>query len=155
MLHRERDKALQVINLITDIPVGHDELSGHWGRYACLVSAGYFEIPLRIVIQKRVANKATPEIQRFVLQSIEAIQNPKAERFCKVIRSFSPDWGDKLDAYFLDNIEVKESIDSLMANRHLIAHGKPCSISVGRVSGFFKSGEKVIDYLDGLLNGVG
>lgn len=153
MLHRERDKVLRVIELAKDIQIGHDELQGHWGRYACLLSAGYFEIALRLVIQKRVENKATPEIQRFVLQGMEAIQNPKAERFCKVIRSFSAEWGDQLDKYFLDNAEVKEAIDSLMANRHLIAHGKPCSISVGRVSGYFKSGDKVIEYLDQLING--
>lgn len=153
MLYRERDKVLRVINLAKDIPVGHDELGGHWGRYACLLSAGYFEVALRLVIQKRVENKATPEIQRFVLQGMEAIQNPKAERFCKVIRSFSAEWGDQLDRYFVDNAEVKEAIDSLMANRHLIAHGKPCSISVGRVSTYFKSADKVIDYLDQLING--
>ena len=154
MLHRERDKVLRVINLVTNIPIGHDELQGHLGRYACLLSAAYFEIALRLVIRKRVENKATPEIQRFLLQSMEAIQNPKAERFCKVIRSFSAEWGDKLEIYFSENIEVKEAIDSLMANRHLIAHGKPCAISVGRVSDYFKSGDKVINYLDDLLNGI-
>lgn len=152
MLHREKDKVLRVLDLAKELQINHDELSGHWGRYACLLSAGYFEVALRLVIQRRLEQKAAPEIQRFVLQSLEGIQNPKAERFSKVVRSFSSTWGDKLDQYFVDNNDVKEAIDSLMANRHLIAHGKSCSISVGRVAGYFKSADKAIEYLDTLLN---
>lgn len=152
MIHRERDKVLRVLALAKELPLDHSELQGHWGRYACLLCAGYFEVALRLVIQKRVEQKSAPEIQRFVLSSLESIQNPKAERFSKVVRSFNPVWGDSLDQYFNDNSEVKEAIDSLMANRHLIAHGKSCSISVGRVAEYFKSADKAIDYLDTLLN---
>lgn len=153
MLHREKDKVLRVLELVKELAVDHDELHGHWGRYACLISAGYFEVALRLVIKKRLEQKASPEIQSYVLQSIEGIQNPKAERFSKVIRSFSPAWGDALDQYFVDNSNVKEAIDSLMANRHLIAHGKSCSISVGRVADYFKTANKAIEYIDELLNG--
>lgn len=152
MLHREKDKVLRVLELAKELQTDHAELQGHWGRYACLLSAGYFEVALRLVIQKRLEQKAAPEVQKFVMQSLEGIQNPKAERFSRVVRSFSSIWGDNLDQYFLDNNDVKEAIDSLMANRHLIAHGKPCSISVGRVAGYFKSADKAIEYLDTLLN---
>lgn len=152
MIHRERDKVLRVIALANDLENDHNELQGHWGRYACLLSAGYFEVALRMVIRRRVEKKSTTEIQQFVLHSLEGIQNPKAERFSKVIHSFSTVWGDELDKFFLDNFDVKEAIDSLMANRHLIAHGKPCTISVGRVSAYFKLADKTIDFLDELLN---
>jgi protein tyrosine phosphatase len=152
MIHRERDKVLRVLALAKDLQNNHDELQGHWGRYSCLLCAGYFEVALRLVIQRRIEKKSAPEIQRFVQQNLESIQNPKAERFSKVIRSFSQSWGDSLDQYFIDNVDVKEAIDSLMANRHLIAHGKSCSISVGRVTGYFKSADKAIDYLDDMLN---
>lgn len=153
MLHREKDKVLRVLELAKELQIDHAELQGHWGRYACLLSAGYFEVALRLVIQKRLEQKAAPEVQKFVMQSLASIQNPKAERFSKVVRSFSSIWGDNLDQYFIDNNDVKEAIDSLMANRHLIAHGKPCSISVGRVAGYFKSADKAIEYLETLLNG--
>lgn len=152
MLHREKDKVLRVLELTKELEVDHDELHGHWGRYACLISAGYFEVALRLVLQKRIAKKSTPEIQNFVLQNLESIQNPKAERFSKVLRSFDSTWGEKIDIFFKENNEVKESIDSLMANRHLIAHGKSCSISAGRVLTYFNSANKAIDYIDGLIN---
>lgn len=152
MLHRERDKVQRVLELTKELQIDNAELLGHWGRYACLLSAGYFEVALRLIIQKRLEQKAAPEIQRFVQQSLEGIQNPKAERFSKIIRSFSIEWGDKLDQFFTDNNDVKEAIDSLMANRHLIAHGKSCSISVGRVASYFKSADRAIEYLDLLLN---
>lgn len=152
MIHREKDKILRVLALAKELQIDHGELHGHWGRYTCLLSAGYFEVALRLVIQKRLEKKATPEIQKFVIHSLQSIQNPKSKRFCEVVRSFSADWGDNLDRYFIENNDVKEAIDSLMTNRHRIAHGQSCSISVGQVTGYFRSADKAIEYLDVLLN---
>jgi hypothetical protein len=152
MLHQERARVLRALALADQIPIDQTELQGHWGRYTCLISAGYFEVALRLILKKRIEQKSAPEIQNFVISNLESIQNPKAERFSKVLRSFSGAWGDALENFFLQNTEVKEAIDSLMANRHLIAHGKQCSISTGRVSEFFKHADKVIVFIDDLVN---
>jgi hypothetical protein len=152
MLHQERAKVHSTLALAKQIPIDQIDLQGHWGRYVCLISAGYLEVALRLVLKKRIEQKSSPEIQNFVISSLESVQNPKAERFSKVLRSFNAAWGDALDDFFLKNTEVKTAIDSLMANRHLIAHGKPCSISTGRVSDFFNQADKVIFFIDDLIN---
>jgi RiboL-PSP-HEPN len=152
MLHQERSKVQAVFALASRIPLDQADLQGHWGKYACLVCAGYLEVALRLVIRQRVEKKSTPEIQRFVIHSLDSIQNPKAERFCKVIRSFSDDWGNSLDTFFQQNNQVKDAIDSIMANRHLIAHGRPCSISIGRAYGFYNQADKAITFIDSMIN---
>lgn len=152
MLHRERDRVQRVFALGKSLPIDDDELVGHWGRYACVTCTGYLETALRLVLQKRVEKKASPEIQAYVARSLDAIQNPKAERFVKVLSSFDGKWGQALETYFSTNDDVKNAIDSLMANRHLIAHGKNCSISIGRVNDYFRLADKAVDFIDEMLN---
>ena len=68
MLHKERDRVNRVIDLGKQISLDDTELRGHWGRYACVVCAGYLEVALRLVIREYVKNKATPEIQSYILK---------------------------------------------------------------------------------------
>ena len=152
MLHRERDRIERILQIGKDLPVDNGELIGHWGRYSCIACSGYIEVALRLVIQGHVKAKATSEISAYVIKSLEGVQNPKAEKFVKVIRSFSEKWAKDLEDFFAKNDGVKDAIDSLMANRHLIAHGRPSNISIGRVDEFYRKANKVIEYLDGELN---
>lgn len=152
MLHRERDRVRRVIEIGKLLPLDDAETIGHWGRYACVTSTGYIEVALRLVIQNHVQSKATTEVAAYVVRDVEGIQNPKAEKMVKVLRCFSDRWADAMETYFTANPEVKDAIDSLMANRHLIAHGRPCSISLGRVAGYFEHADQAIEFIDGLLN---
>ena len=130
MLHRERDRVKRVIELGKSLPPDDMEKIGHWGRYACITSTGYIEVALRLVVQTHVQSKATAEVSAYVTRDLESVQNPKAEKIVKVLRCFSDRWADAMETYFSTNPEIKDAIDSLMANRHLIAHGRPCSISL-------------------------
>jgi RiboL-PSP-HEPN len=152
MHHRERDHVKQVLKLAADLPVEATELRGHWGRYACIVCSGYLETALRIVIQIKVDAKASPEICAYVRQSLKSIQNPKADRFTQVLGSFDSKWKSQLDAFFDANQDVKNAIDSIMSNRHLIAHGKSCSVSIAQVTTYFYLADKAVDFIDNLLN---
>lgn len=152
MLHRERDRVKRVIEIGKQLPLDEAETIGHWGRYACITCTGYIEVALRLVVQTHVQSKATSEIATYVVRDIEGVQNPKAEKIIKVLRCFSDNWAEAMEKYLAANPAVKDAIDSLMANRHLIAHGRPCSISIGRVSDYFEQADQAIDFLDNLLN---
>lgn len=52
MLHREKDRVNRVIQLGKEISVDNAELLGHWGRYACVVCAGYLEVALRLAVRE-------------------------------------------------------------------------------------------------------
>ena len=152
MLHRERDRIARIIELGKTIPLDDAERIGHWGRYACIACTGYIEVALRLVIHAHVNKKATPEILAYVVRDLEGIQNPKAERFINVLKCFSDKWATEMESFFIANQQVKDAIDSLMANRHLIAHGRPCSISLGRVAEYLDQADKAISFVDNMLN---
>lgn len=152
MLHRERDRIARVIELGKAISLDDSERIGHWGRYACIACTGYIEVALRLVIQAHVHKKATPEIHAYVVRGLEGIQNPRAEKFTNVLRCFSDKWATEMESFFAANQQVKDAIDSLMKNRHLIAHGRPCSISLGRVADYLAQADKAISFVDEMLN---
>jgi hypothetical protein len=152
VLHKERDRVQRVIDVGKALPLDNAEAIGHWGRYACITCTGYIEVALRLVIQEHVRTRATREIAAYVIRDLEGVQNPKAEKIVKVMRCFSDVWGEAVEQFFAANPEVKDAIDSLMANRHLIAHGRPCTISLGRVATFYADADKAISFIDGLLN---
>ena len=151
-MHKERDRVKRVLEIGKSLPLDNAEKNGHCGRYASITSTGYIEVALRLVIQLHVQSKATAEIAAYVVKDMEGVQNPKAEKIVKVLRCFSDTWANAMDSYFTTNPEVKEAIDSLMANRHLIAHGRPCSISLGRVGMYFEKADEAIQFIDDMLN---
>jgi len=47
--------------------------------------------------------------------------------------------------------EIKDSIDTVIANRHKIAHGKSVGITYARISGFYTYCKTAIDVLDEVI----
>ena len=89
--------------------------------------------------QKPVADYAAVQIAK--------VQNPKANRFVEIARSFKKSWADDLEKFVEDNGR-KEAIDGIMANRHLIAHGQDSGITVARLSDYLNKAEEVLEFIE-------
>ena len=67
----------------------------------------------------------------------------------EVASSFDSAWGIALEKFLLeDDGRRKGAIDSILNNRHLIAHGRSSSISVVQVREHFKSIEEVAEFIE-------
>ena len=64
-------------------------------------------------------------------------------------RAFKPQWGDDLEI-FVDDQGRRDAVDSIMANRHLIAHGKDSSVTVAKVRDWFDKAIEVLEYIETL-----
>jgi hypothetical protein len=69
------------------------------------------------------ANAASEAVANFASRSLRKIQNPKTSRFIEISAYFDKTWSERLSEFAGENGR-REAIDSIMANRHLIAHGK-------------------------------
>ena len=80
---------------------------------------------------------------------LESIYNPNATRYVETARAFDQRWASELEV-FLDNDGAvrKSAIDSIMANRHQIAHGRNTSISVARVREYLDKAVEVIEFIE-------
>ena len=137
----------------TDEATGRNiELIGHWGRYLCVLAAGFLENALVEVYGQYVRGAASPTVANFATRRLERISNPKASRFVETARSFSERWAEELEAFLNeDDQRRRNAIDSIMNNRHQIAHGQSTRISVGRIREYLPGCVEVIEFIENQL----
>ena len=156
MRNRKLSAQLQSLESLlnrTDEATGGDiELVGHWGGYLCVLTAGFLENALSEVYAQYVRCAASPAVAKFATRRLEGISNPKAGRFVETANSFSDTWGNELVAFLdEDGQRRRNAINSIMNNRHKIAHGQGTTISVGRVRQYLPGCVEVIEYIENQL----
>jgi hypothetical protein len=156
MHNREISRQLQRLkNLFkkVDSACGNDiEMRSHWAKYLCVIAAGLIENALHEIFTDFANSGSSEHIRGYVSASLRKIQNPKTVRFLEVTKSFKKDWHDQLTDYVA--LEGRrEAIDSIMQNRHDIAHGKDSDITIARVKEYLEKAEDVLEYLEGLCRG--
>lgn len=124
------------------------ELQGHWGKYLCVLTSGFLENAICQVYVGLVSNSASPAIANFTIGTLSKIQNPKTNKFIEVARSFKKEWGDDLEKYITEDESRKDAINSIMTNRHLVAHGKNTSISVVKTKEYLEKCVEVINFIE-------
>ncbi len=90
---------------------------------------------------------ANPQVSNYVEAVLRKIQNPKSNKFLETARSFDRSWEENL-LTFSEMEGRKDAIDAIMANRHLIAHGKDSGISLVRVKEYLNKSIEVVDYIE-------
>ncbi|WP_414528732.1 HEPN domain-containing protein [Nodularia chucula] len=125
------------------------EIKSEWSKYLCILVSGFIEESLRVLLEEYCKNKASPNIQKFVTKQIESITNCKTSRITEILGKFSPIWQSE----FTNKIgnEIKDSIDSVVINRHQIAHGKSVGMSYHSVSNWYKNVKKAVEILEEVI----
>ena len=123
------------------------ELQAHWARYACVLSAGLMENAVIILYSNFISLNAKRPVANYSIVQIAKVQNPKTKRFIEIARAFKNAWADDLEK-FVEQDGRKEAIDAIMANRHLIAHGKSSGITVAMVSDYLNKAEEVLEFIE-------
>jgi hypothetical protein len=151
MKNREINRQLQSLDALvkkTRRACGNDlEMQAHWARYFCVLSAGLIENALAEIYQDFVRGAASQPVANFTNSSLSKIQNPKTSRFVEIARAFNPVWAADLESY-VNNDGRKDAIDSIMANRHLIAHGKHSGITITRVTEYLRKATEVLEFIE-------
>lgn len=124
------------------------ELQAHWARYICILASGFLENALTEVYSHYARSCANPEVADYVESTLSKVQNPNANKFLQTARGFSKAWEESLDL-FLASEGRKEAIDAIMANRHLIAHGKDSGITLTRIKEYLSKSVQVIEFIEG------
>ncbi|MCZ6677561.1 MAG: HEPN domain-containing protein [Candidatus Poribacteria bacterium] len=122
------------------------ELKAHWARYLCILSSGFIETSVRAIYSAYARNKAHSNIVNFVEAQLRRFQNPKMQQILNVTRTFNPSWADNLESE--TEGEIKASIDSIVANRNNIAHGRNVGVSYSQIKSWYENVVKLVDILE-------
>jgi len=119
------------------------ELQAHWARYLCVLTSGFLEVSIRALFGQYARVVSAPSVATFVEKRLEEFQSPKMNNICGLTREFNPAWADQLESDTAG--ELKDAVDSIVANRHQIAHGRDVGISHTQMKEYYARAVKVVD----------
>ena len=130
------------------------ELLSHWGRYLCVLAAGFLENSIYEVYAEFVRGASSPAVAQFAESKLERINNPNARRFVETAGSFKREWAEGLESFLDEDDERRRNaIDSIMNNRHQIAHGGGAQITVARVREYLNGCVEVVEFIERQVQG--
>jgi hypothetical protein len=122
-------------------------IQAEMSRYLCVRVSGFLDAAVSHILAMHIDGLSAPTVARFASLCLGRLQNLNAEKLTRLLNNFDPAWADSFSA-FLDP-KKKDDIDSLVANRNNIAHGRPTTVTYSRVSVFYATAREVVDYIDG------
>jgi len=149
--HKQRiDRLFQEVTTITDI-----RMQGEWAKYLCVLSSGYIENSLRTLLTEYVSKKSAIEIQRFNEPIIGNLTNCKNGKIVKTLEQFDVNWAgtylSKIESKSTIDNEIVDSIDSLVQNRHDIAHGKSIGIGYVTVKKYYEKANIAVEIMEEII----
>ena len=126
------------------------ELQSEWARYICVLCAGFVENACKEIYKSYCNTQCSPSVFKYISKDLDSIMNPKASRLVEIARAFDETWANDLEAFLAINGRG-DAIDSIMANRHLVAHGKSSGISLARIDQYLELTIEVIEYMEARL----
>ena len=138
--------------VISSENIEDDEIKSHISRYLCVLISGFLEEVIKILIYEYSSTHANRSISNHVNYRCKKISNMNTKKILDLLATFDELWKESLEFDLSD--EEKDSIDSVVANRNLIAHGKDTNISFVRVKGWWSVIKKVITKLGSVQNCV-
>jgi hypothetical protein len=149
--HQQRlDNLFQRISTIQD-PYYQSE----WSKYLCILVSGFIEESLRVLLEEYSYKHASSNILNFVASEIQDITNCNSNKIAKILGKFSSNWEtdfvSQIQAKSKKPDEIKNSIDSIVATRNQIAHGKSAGITYTKVSDYYENVKIAIEILDNII----
>jgi len=123
-----------------------DELSAQYARYLCVLVSGYVEESIRVLLLDYATSRSNPEVTRFVQLNTKNITNLRPGKLKSVLEMFSPTWPETFDSLVAE--ETTDALNSVVSNRHLIAHGKNTGLSLGRIKEYYRLLKPMVRTLD-------
>jgi hypothetical protein len=121
------------------------ELQAHWARYLCVLTSGFLEVAVKALLSQYCRGKSSPIIANFVDKRLDDFQSAKMASICNLVRQFNPSWADELELNTAG--ELKDAVDSIVANRHHIAHGRDVPISYTQIKAYYERAIVVVDLI--------
>lgn len=146
-LVRQKQRLDQLFARVSSFGAGDIELLSHWAKYLCVLCSGFLENAIGEIYIRFTVGKAADEVVNYTSSTLLKIMNPKVDRFVSTARAFNVVWGAELEMFIQENGR-KEAINSIMTNRHKIAHGEDSDITIARLSDWFGKSIEVVEFIE-------
>lgn len=128
-----------------------DETRSYLIKLFCIRTSGLLEVFFKTRISEYFKTKVPNEISRFLTSKFKDITNLKTSKLVEVLSSFSTDWSEKFSSYIDEHEQMKSSLDSIISQRHAIAHGQPSCINEKDMYQYYDDVKAIVVFIDGVI----
>lgn len=129
-----------------------EEIRSMLTQYLCIRVSGLLEIFIKCRISDYALGRVPKEVNRFISGKFKDITNLKSSKLEIVLDSFSNVWSEKFCNHIKENAQQKTSIDSLITNRHNIAHGQTQNLTYKNMEQYYDDVKIIINKLDSIIS---
>ncbi|NET00416.1 MAG: hypothetical protein F6K62_00870 [Sphaerospermopsis sp. SIO1G2] len=147
---RAKQKLDNVFAKIAQLPEDDIELKSHWARYLCILVSGFLETSVRAIYSEYAKKVSNRNVANFVERKLTDLQNPKMEKILQLTGAFNSEWESNLR--IATEGELKDAINSIVANRNNIAHGQDVGITYIRIKEYYEKAVQVINIIENQCN---
>lgn len=149
-IERYQAIVLQFENLFERFDLQIEE-QAHIARYLCVLGCGLLEEGIKGILTDFCTRKTggAPEVMSFCESRLRRFQTPKIRNISDLLKSFSLSWAEAFDNAIEDR--VRDHVNAVVAQRHLIAHGRHCSISFGTMITYSKSIRSLLNSVEEIV----
>jgi hypothetical protein len=142
-INRQRQRLDDLFKKASKLPDA--ELQSHWSRYLCVLVSGFLENSVRITYSEYARARADPSVADFVERRLRQFQNPKMGSILELAGGFSQEWKQQLEKD--TSGQLAESVNSIVGNRHKIAHGESVGLTLQALGQYYGDALQVVDLL--------
>ncbi len=128
---------------------GNLELQSHWAKYLCVVSSGLIENAIETLYIDFAKRIGSAPLASYVDATLSGVRNPDTDKILKIAKQFKENWAQELDS-FINQEGRKEAINSIIGQRHKIAHGNgnQSVITVAALNSYLDKAIEVIEFIE-------
>lgn len=128
-----------------------DEVKSHLANLLCIRISGLIENYLKTKVSDYSDKKVPKQITRFLSIRFADITNLKTTKLHDILGQFSLQWQSDFEEIIQNKGQLKSSLDSLITNRHNIAHGQRVSLTLRTVRQYYEDVKEFINKLDKII----
>lgn len=111
--------------------------------------SGYLESACREAVLAYTSKRANENVVNYVSHTLDRFSNPKMDKILHLFQAVDQDATDKLKG-FADG-KIKASVNSIVSNRHRIAHGRSTQITIAQVRSYYGDARRLATKMNELF----
>jgi hypothetical protein len=132
-----------------DIDVGALETRSDFAKYLCVLVSGFVERSTQELAHECCRNQASPSVAGYAGAQLKFFRNPNRDQLLQLVRTFDVAWSNDLDQNYADGLDA---VNSVVNNRHVIAHGGTMSLSLHDIGGYYDHVKRLVRRLEDLFD---
>lgn len=95
-----------------------------WAKYLSVLVSGYLEQALKEILLEFAGRHEANRLQQYIAGTWPESRNMKTANIKEILNHFDQGWAARFDEWIVTGDQYKSEINSLIASRNDIAHGK-------------------------------